>query len=141
MQKLMRRLRRTSAFTLVELMIVVVIVAILALVAIPLYTGNVLSAKMSEGISAVGTIRTSLRVYAASHNGTYPVLTAVDGTGLTASIGVVAADLNGKYFQATDYVVTSSAAAYTLTATLHGASDTYIVNQAGVESGSYTTGQ
>lgn len=138
MQKLIRRMRRTQAFTLVELMIVVVIVAILALVAIPLYQGNVTSAKFSEGIAGVGTVRTALRVYAASHAGSYPVLTAVKGNALT-SIGVAATDLTGKYFAATAYEVTSTATGYTVTATL--GSDTYIVNQDGTESGTYKTGQ
>ena len=140
MRKLMRMLKGRKAFTLVELMIVVVIVAILALVAIPLYRGNVTSAKMSEGIAGAGTIRTALRVYAASHNGSYPVLTAVDGTGLS-TIGMNSADLNGKYFQSTNYTVTSTAAAYTVTATLTATGDTYVINQAGAESGTFTTGQ
>lgn len=138
MGKLIRRTRLRSAFTLVELMIVVVIVAILALVAIPLYQGSVTGAKMSEGIAGCGSIRTALRVYAASHSGTYPTLAAADGTGLT-TIGVAGSDLNGKYFQATNYEVTSAAAAYTIQATLTATGDTYIINQAGTESGTYTT--
>jgi prepilin-type N-terminal cleavage/methylation domain-containing protein len=135
MLKVVRRQDR-DAFTLVELMIVVVIVAILAMVAIPIYMGNVTAAKMSEGISGCGTIRTALRVYAASHNGSYPTLDGVDGTGLSA-INVNSADLDGKYFQAADYEVTSAAAAYTVTATL--GDETYIINQDGVESGTFTT--
>ena len=140
------RHRRSSAFTLIELMIVVVIVAILALVAIPLYSGNVKAARMSEGIAGVGSIRSALRVYAAGHAGSYPTLSAVDGTGLT-SIGVASTDLTGKYFAATNYSVTSAAATYTIRATLPassgggGASDYYEINQLGVEAtGGYTTG-
>ena len=136
MQRLIRRLRRRRAFTLIELMIVVVIVAILAMVAIPLYQANVTAAKMSEGIAGCGSIRTSLRVYAAQHDGDYPTLTAADGTGLTG-IGVYSTDLAGKYFQAANYSVTSTATTYTITATM--GSNTYIINQAGVESGTFTT--
>ena len=136
MNRVMSRAQRTGAFTLVELMIVVIIVAILAMVAVPMYRGNVLAGKMSEGIGGCGSIRTALRVYAASHSGSYPVLTAVDGTGLSV-VNIAAADLNGKYFQGTNYTVTSAAAAYTITATL--GSDTYIINQAGAESGTFTT--
>jgi type IV pilus assembly protein PilE len=133
--------RRTSAFTLIELMIVVVIVAILALVAIPLYQGNVISAKMSEGIAGCGTIRNAFRVYAAGHAGNYPVLTAQNASQLGV-LGVAAGDLAGKYFAVTDYSVTSTAATYTITATLPGytPTQTYIINQAGAESGTYTTG-
>lgn len=136
LHKLTQRMRRRGAFTLVELMIVVVIVAILAMVAIPLYQGNVTAAKMSEGIAGCGTVRTALRVYAASHSGSYPTLTAADGTGLSG-INISASSLNGKYFQATNYEVTSTAAAYTVKATM--GSDTYIINQLGVESGTFTT--
>ncbi len=137
-ERLMRRMRRKSAFTLIELMIVVVIVAILAMVAVPMYRANVLAAQMSEGIAGCGTIRTALRVYAAQHDGDYPVLAAVDGTGLDATLNMAAADLNGKYFQATAYTVTSAAAAYTITGT-HSGGDTYIINQAGTESGTFRT--
>ena len=138
MQSMMSRMRRMGAFTLVELMIVVVIVAILALVAVPLYSGHLLAAKMSEGIAGVGTIRTALRVYSAGNNGNYPTVTA-DGTGL-AAYGIAAADLNdGKYFKAANYSVVSTDTTYTVTATL--GSDTYAVDQDGLEKGTYKTGQ
>ena len=136
LHKLTRRMRRIGAFTLVELMIVVVIVAILAMVAIPLYQANVTAAKMSEGIAGCGTIRTALRVYAASHGGSYPVLSAVDGTGLTG-INITTAGLTGKYFAATAYEVTSTASAYTVKATM--GSNTYIIDEDGDESGTFTT--
>jgi type IV pilus assembly protein PilE len=135
-QKLRRRRSQTTAFTLVELMIVVVIVAILALVAIPLYQSNVTAAKMAEGIAGVGTIRTAMRVFYAGNANVYPVYTAVDATGLSR-INIAAGDLNGKYFQATDYEVTSTASTYTVKATL--GSETYIVDQDGNESGTITT--
>ena len=139
MHKRIRRTLSVRAFTLVELMIVVVIVAILALVAIPLYQGNVKSAKFSEGISGVGTIRTAMRVYAAGNNGSYPTIAAGTTGDSLSAYGIQANDLEGKYFASTDYTVTSTAAGYTITATLDG--DTYTVNQDGTESGSFTTGQ
>ena len=142
MQRMIRRVRSTGAFTLIELMIVVVIVAILALVAIPLYSGNVKAAKMSEGIAGVGSIRTAMRVYAAGHNGSYPTLTAAHGDGLT-TLGITSNDLVGKYFTNAAYSVTSDATTYTIRATLPGgaANDYYEINQLGVEStGGYTTG-
>lgn len=136
LHKLARRMRRKNAFTLVELMIVVVIVAILAMVAIPMYQANVTAAQMSEGIAGAGSIRTALRVYAASHGGLYPTLTAVDGSGLTG-INITAAGLDGKYFQSGDYEVTSAAASYTITATM--GTNTYIIDEVGDESGTFTT--
>ena len=137
MQKVIRRMRRSGGFTLVELMIVVVIVAILALVAIPLYSGNVLAAKMSEGIAGVGSIRTALRVYAAGNGGSFP--DSYSATGATATaLGVGTTDLNGKYFQATNYAISSTKTGYTVTAT--SGSNTYAVDHTGKETGTYTTG-
>jgi type IV pilus assembly protein PilE len=141
------RIGRVSAFTLIELMIVVVIVAILALVAIPLYRGNVTAAKMSEGIAGCGTIRTALRVYAASHAGNYPGAAIAGKAGSDAAfqsvLGINSTDLQGKYFDPGDYaVVTCTAANYTVRATANkfDATMTYIINDAGAESGTYTTG-
>jgi len=139
MKRLVGRMRRKGAFTLIELMIVVVIVAILAMVAVPMYRANVLAAKMSEGIAGCGTIRTALRVYAAQHDGNYPTLSGVDGTALSDTLNISAADLTGKYFSASDYTVTSTATTYTITATLSDTGDTYIIDQDGTESGTFTT--
>ena len=133
---------RKQAFTLVELMIVVVIVAILAMVAIPLYRTSVNTARISEGIAGVGTIRTAFRVYAAGHDNEYPVLNT-DGTGLD-EINVTEDDLDGKFFSATDYDVVSTAATYTITATDPGTGLMYEIDQDGVETEGddyYATGQ
>ena len=134
---------RYGAFTLIELMIVVVIVAILAMVAVPIYQANVTQAKMSEGIAGVGSIRTAFRVYAATHNGTYPVLTAVDGSGLSV-LNIASTDLDGKYFENDNYAVTSTATTYTLTATEEGSGTKYEIDENGDETtgtGYYSTGQ
>ena len=101
-------------FTLVELMIVIVIVGILAAVAIPIYQGNIKKAKMSECDAALGTIRTALRVYYAEH-GNYPE-TGEDPVGesfFSQKLNIQQPDLNGKYFQATYYTLTSDSAAAT----------------------------
>ncbi len=104
-----------KGFTLVELMIVIVIVGILAAVAIPIYQSNVDKAKMSECDAALGTIRTSLRVYFAE-NSQYPDITA--GTPVTTTnLGISTTDLDGKYFDPADYTITSTSAdsSYTIT--------------------------
>ena len=140
MESAIRLPRRTDAFTLIELMIVVIIVAILATIQLPMYRVNVTAARMSEGVAGAGTIRTGLRVYFATHGGNYPVYSHVDATSLSA-IGVLPTDLDGRFFRATSYIVNSSAKAYTIQATLLPTGETYIMDQNGVESGSYQTGQ
>ena len=94
-------------FTLVELMIVIVIVGILAAVAIPIYQGNIRKAKMSECDAALGTVRTAMRVFYAEH-GRYPRVadeTPVTGSALGDSLNISETDLNGKYFNASNYTV------------------------------------
>ncbi|MFQ5707757.1 MAG: type IV pilin protein [bacterium] len=116
--KTLRQDRR--GFTLVELMIVIVIVGVLAAVAVPIYQANVKRSKASEADAALGTIRTALRVYYAE-NQSYPTAgTAVAVTSL--SIDIQAADLNGKYFSATDYTyISADGISYTIKATGSGA--------------------
>lgn len=100
-------------------MIVVVIVAILALSATAILSGNLKASKMTEGVTAAGTIRTAMRVYSSSHGGTYPTFGGVNGNGLS-SIAVLGSDLAGKYFTATSYLVTSDANSYTIRVTFPG---------------------
>ncbi len=102
-----KSLRNQAGFTLVELMIVIVIVGILAAVAVPIYQSNINKAKMSECDAALGTIRTSLRVYYAQY-GNYPTNPAdtkvVDAVGI--DVGTI--DLTGRYFVPDDYTIVSS---------------------------------
>jgi len=126
------RFARLSAFTLVELMIVVVIVAILATVAIPMYRGNITAAKMSEGIAGCGSLHTAARTKIAV-NGSLPA-------DITRSDLIADADLDGKYFEADDYVFTRvSGTTYTIKATEPDSGETYIIDQDGTESGTFKT--
>ncbi len=138
MTKLVRRMRRKDAFTLVELMIVVTIVAILALIAIPLYSANTTAAIMSEGVAGAGTIRTALRTWY-SQNGSY---TGATMTSLTIGQG----DLQGKYFAQTDYqLLNVTASTYTIQAGPPSQTTKtalyYQINQLGSELGDYYTNQ
>ncbi len=138
MTKLVRRMRRKDAFTLVELMIVVTIVAILALIAIPLYSANTTAAIMSEGVAGAGTIRTALRTWY-SQNGSY---TGATMTSLTIGQG----DLQGKNFAQTDYqLLNVTASTYTIQAGPPSQTTKtalyYQINQLGSELGDYYTNQ
>ena len=96
-----------SGFSLVELMIVIVIIGVLAAVAVPIYSNNILKAKMSEADGALGGIRTKLRVYY-GENGEYP--DATDAYVIDEFWHVMPeGELTGKYFYDSSYTVTSSA--------------------------------
>ena len=65
---MMRKLRSTKGFTLVELMIVVAIIGILAAIAIPNFLNFRLKAKTSEAKSNLGGIRSTEVAYFAEWN-------------------------------------------------------------------------
>ena len=138
-----RLMRRFAAFTLVELMIVVVIVAILALVAIPMYSTNVTAARMSEAVAGAGTVRSALRTWLATHGGTFP---ATGAPTKLSDIGFNSNDLDGKYVDQADYSFTATASSANFKVTYATGSKAatgmqgYVIDQAGVESGAWKTG-
>jgi prepilin-type N-terminal cleavage/methylation domain-containing protein len=98
-------MKSRKGFTLIELMVVVLIVGILAAVAIPLMRGRIDSAKWSEAKSAMGTIATALRAYAAEKGD----VTDGDVTSFP-QIGIEDTDLDGTYFSHDCYTITSASA-------------------------------
>lgn len=110
-----QRQTKNRAFTLVELMVVVLILGILAAIAIPMYTGRADMSKWTEAKTAVGTIATALRAYAAGRDSSATLPTgalASDETTTTATgdaLGITASDLHGTYFAATSYSITAAA--------------------------------
>ena len=113
-------MKKNSGFSLVELMIVIVIIGVLAAVAVPIYSNNVMKAKMSEADASLGSIRTQLRLYY-GENGEYPTLTAgsyvIDGNGTSGTQwhDIQEGELTGKYFTDSSYTIESSTTAYTVT--------------------------
>ena len=105
-----KKLKTSKGFTLVELMVVILIVVILAAVAIPLMQGRIDKSKWSEACSVAGTIRRSIRTYASEKS----VATAqglvgnyLSDAATQCALGFEATDLEGVYFTAIDYAITS----------------------------------
>ncbi|HID94425.1 MAG TPA: prepilin-type N-terminal cleavage/methylation domain-containing protein [Candidatus Latescibacteria bacterium] len=133
--KLGHKLSDRRGFTLIELMIVIIIVGILAAVAIPMYRGSTQRARASEAESALGTIRSALRVFYAEY-GRYPIATtSVDVTTLTDSLDLDSDDLLGRYFDQDDYTYQSTADGDSFTVTAIGARGTKTAPEADKVSG------
>ncbi len=95
--------RRVAGFTLVELMVVAIIVAILAAVAIPLMAGNKKRAMGTEAETALGTIRTQLRIMYAETGGYTNNPNGVPVANIWLVPGVVQNDIAGKFWSTNAY--------------------------------------
>ncbi|MBI5938604.1 MAG: pilin [Betaproteobacteria bacterium] len=74
-----------AGFTLIELLIVVAIIGILAAVAIPAYQDYTIKAKISEGPSLVGAVKTTVAAFYQS-NGTFPTSNTTAGLAAATDI-------------------------------------------------------
>jgi len=110
------------AFTLVELLIVMIIVGVLAAIAAPMMQSNVNRAKRSEAVAALGAIRTAARSYYVEY-GVYPSsITNLNSKGL-----VNQSDLNGKYYNYSNYRANSAGNVYAYTPTNAGVTGATII--------------
>ena len=92
-----------SGFTLIELLVVIIIVAVLAAVGIPLLTGNVDKAKLTEADAGFSSLRTAMRSEKAE-KGTYPTSPTL------TTLGFKTDDLKGRYFGDADFSFPSATA-------------------------------
>jgi len=73
----MTKFKSNGGFTLIELLVVIAVLGILAAVAIPRLTGVTDRARMSEYVSAGGTIRSAMEMYR-TENAEYPDFDDID---------------------------------------------------------------
>lgn len=97
-------MKSRKGFTLIEVMVVVLIVSILAAVLVPLLTARIEAARWSEGKAGAGMLATAIRAYSAETQENFGTF-----SNLTADY-IPDTDLNGKYFQATNYSISGTPA-------------------------------
>lgn len=99
--------KNKKGFTLIELMVVILIVAILAAVAIPILRGRIEAAKWSEGAAIAGTIKVAAKVaYAEDSSPANITLLTAPVTGIMVELGFNTNDLDGQYFDDTNFIIT-----------------------------------
>lgn len=115
------KIKNSSGFTLIEVMVTVVILAVLAAVAIPAYRNYISTSRNTEGWNNLAAIKLAQEEFFLENNRYFP---DPDGTAQTNDNSLdaywIAAEKNDRNF---DYAVTSSAGGtgYTATATGRGA--------------------
>lgn len=102
-------------FTLIELMIVIAILGIISAIAIPAYTGYIKTAKLTEAHNNIAALRLAEEEYFIENNAYFGGAT----TALvqTASQGLWTATKGSGTAVAFNYVVTTTATSWSVTAT------------------------
>ena len=102
-QKMVRAVKGSGGFTLIEMLIVIIILGILAMIIIPQITVSTEDAKVSTLKTNLGGLRSAIEIYYAQHNQTYPgVKMQTDGTTLTASAAEAKTAFEAQMFQYSD---------------------------------------
>ena len=96
-------MKKSNGYTIIELLTIIFIVLILAAIIIPILRGQIDSARWAEGRTMAGTIAEAIRTYIAGitlkgGNTDWNEITLPYNT-----LGFVAADLKGTYFDETNF--------------------------------------
>lgn len=120
------RVRNNRGFTMTELMIVVTIIGILATIAFPMFQTVPERSKSTEAVTALGLIRSAMRVYYVEHGTFANAGMFTDGAQVTSGglLGVTNGDLSGRYFSSECYRFSGAPAANTFTIECDGQSST-----------------
>jgi prepilin-type N-terminal cleavage/methylation domain-containing protein len=94
--------RRIAGFSLVELMIVIVVSGILSAIGLPMYFNHTYSAKRTEAIAALGSIKSELKLYY-GENGYFPVVAEEDYVIGADWNDIKVGELSGKNFFDSSY--------------------------------------
>ena len=115
--------RNQRGFTMVELMIVVTIIGLLATIAMPMFQMVPERSKSTEAVTALGLIRSSMRVYYVEHGTFANPSVFTDGAQVTSGklLGVTDRDLAGRYFSTECYTFSGAPAANSFTIKCDGA--------------------
>lgn len=84
---MLNRIRKSKAFTLIEILIVVVILGILAAIVIPQFTRASEDAQIGNVQTQLQTIRSQVELFRVKNNGQYPAFPYTDNNGWGPLVG------------------------------------------------------
>lgn len=118
--------RNQRGFTMVELMIVVTIIGVLATIAIPMFQLVPERSKSTEAVTALGLIKSSMRIYYVEHGTFANPSVFSDGAQVTSGglLGVTDRDLEGRWFSSECYTFNGAPTADSFTIECDGSSST-----------------
>ncbi|HYW68447.1 MAG TPA: prepilin-type N-terminal cleavage/methylation domain-containing protein [bacterium] len=118
--------RNQRGFTMVELMIVVTIIGLLATIAMPMFQLMPERSKSTEAVTALGLIRSAMRVYYVEHGTFANPSVFSDGAQVTSGglLGVNDRDLAGRYFSTESYTFSGAPTANAFTIKCDGEQST-----------------